>query len=80
MPLRYVPIPTAAFTALRAGAPDANGQTPGHIVNILRINPQIHASSASVTIVLSYKKHDANSWVIFDRYAWIISFIYYFFF
>ena len=28
MPLRFVPIPTAAVTALQAGAPDANGQTP----------------------------------------------------
>ena len=28
MPLKFVPIPTAAVAALQAGAPDANGQTP----------------------------------------------------
>jgi hypothetical protein len=28
MPLRFVPIPTAAVATLQAGAPDANGQTP----------------------------------------------------
>lgn len=32
MPIRYVPLPTAEATALRAGAPDAYGMAPERVV------------------------------------------------